>query len=70
MELQHPKGTLPQMTQTENESAPQTRWVTRWLWGAVILLLLYALIPAMTRSHLEGFTYLTETMSASRKLTE
>lgn len=32
-------------------------------WCIVLALLAFALQPALTRSHLEGFTYLTETMS-------
>jgi len=32
-------------------------------WAVVIGLLAYALLPALTRSHVEGFTYFTETLS-------
>ncbi len=51
------------MNQSALHSDVSSQRITRWLWGAVLVLLVYSLIPALTRSHLEGFTYLTETMS-------
>ncbi len=41
----------------------QSNLVVPLLWFGVVTLIAYTLLPIMTRSHLEGFTYLTETMS-------
>jgi hypothetical protein len=49
------------MTTSGPAAAPPPRAVL--LWAAVLVLLAVALSPVLTRSHVEGFTYFTETMA-------
>lgn len=46
-----------------NDAKTNAERKTLVLWVLVLGLILFALSPALSRSHVEGFTYLTETMS-------
>ena len=50
-------------TQATSDSSHRPENAMRICWFVVIALLVVATLPMLTRSHLEGFTYMTETMS-------